>query len=164
MALVPCPECGREVSSSAAACPACAYPVATGTPPVPLIAVSRTPGPQWWKTAGSIVVRLGLGGILIAAARDQSEAAIAAGFGGLIIAASAIPVFYRNTIERLKAGSAAATPGHRIENRMVELEQRHREEIRRVDELHAAQTAELEERLDFAERLLTKQRREITPV
>ncbi len=31
MALIDCPECGREVSSSAAVCPVCAYPVSTGT-------------------------------------------------------------------------------------------------------------------------------------
>ena len=28
MALIPCPECGREVSSKAKACPSCAHPVA----------------------------------------------------------------------------------------------------------------------------------------
>lgn len=39
MALIPCPECAREVSSTAAACPGCGAPiaarsesVATGTP------------------------------------------------------------------------------------------------------------------------------------
>ncbi|MBP8151355.1 MAG: zinc ribbon domain-containing protein [Xylophilus sp.] len=40
MALVRCPECGREVSSHAPACPACGYPLqaknpAPGTPPAP---------------------------------------------------------------------------------------------------------------------------------
>jgi hypothetical protein len=101
---------------------------------------------------------------MIAAGGDLSEATIACVVGGLIIGASAIPVFYRDTIERLKAGQAAATLDQRVEDRMAELEQRHREEIRQVDEMHAAQMAELEERLDFTERLLTKQRGEITPV
>ena len=29
MALIPCPECGHKVSTSATACPACAYPLAS---------------------------------------------------------------------------------------------------------------------------------------
>jgi hypothetical protein len=34
MALVRCPECGREVSSKAPACPSCGYPLqARGAPP-----------------------------------------------------------------------------------------------------------------------------------
>ena len=34
MALIKCPECAREVSSHAPACPACGYPLrATGAPP-----------------------------------------------------------------------------------------------------------------------------------
>lgn len=31
MALIPCPDCGREVSSSADACPQCGYPIASST-------------------------------------------------------------------------------------------------------------------------------------
>ncbi len=34
----------------------------------------------------------------------------------------------------------------------------------RIEQMHTGQMAELEERLDFAERLLTKQRGENTPV
>lgn len=30
MALIRCPECGREISSQARACPACGYPVEPG--------------------------------------------------------------------------------------------------------------------------------------
>ncbi len=163
MALIECPECGREVSSSAAACPACAYPVGTGTPAEPPRAVSRPPKRLWWKTTISIVGRLTVGAIMVAAGGDESEATIAAVIGGLIIGASAIPVFYRYRIERLKAGWGATTLDDRIEDRMVELEHRHREQIRQVDQMRAAEIAELEERIDFAERLLTKQREQIGP-
>ena len=41
MALIYCPECGREISSSAEVCPGCAYPVKTGTPPIPPRAVAK---------------------------------------------------------------------------------------------------------------------------
>ncbi len=34
MALIDCPDCGREVSSSASVCPDCAYPIGSGSPPV----------------------------------------------------------------------------------------------------------------------------------
>ncbi len=104
MALIECPECGREVSSSAAACPACAYPLQRETPPVSPGAVSRPPNRDWWKTTISIVGRLGVGGLMVLAGGDESEATIAAVIGGLIIGASAIPVFYRDRVERLRAG------------------------------------------------------------
>ena len=163
MALIECPECGREVSNRAAACPECAYPVGTETPAEPPRAVKAPPKRQWWRTAMSIVGRLTVGAIMVTAGGDASEATIAAVIGGLIIGASAIPVFYRDRIERLKAGWGATTLDDRIEDRMVELEHRHREQIRQVDQMHTAQIAELEERIDFTERLLTKQREQIGP-
>lgn len=52
MALIDCPECGRQVSTAAAACPACGYPVASSQQPQPqaernrLLAEVR---PSWWK-------------------------------------------------------------------------------------------------------------------
>ena len=58
MALIECPECGREVSSSAAACPECAYPVGAGTPAVPPRAMSGSTKRPWWRTAISISNRL----------------------------------------------------------------------------------------------------------
>jgi membrane protein YdbS with pleckstrin-like domain len=53
MALIACPECGREVSSAAPACPACGYPVAATQRSSPeatalsseLLAEVR---PSWW--------------------------------------------------------------------------------------------------------------------
>ncbi len=142
MALIECPECGREVSSSAAACPGCAYPLQ-----------SRPPNRDWWKTTISIVGRLTVGALMVAAGGDESEATIAAVIGGLIIGASAIPVFYRDTIERLKAGrTPVRVLDDRVEDRMAEMEHLHQEQI-----------ADLEERIEFAERLLTKQREQIGP-
>lgn len=32
MALIPCPECAREVSERALACPGCGHPIATAAP------------------------------------------------------------------------------------------------------------------------------------
>ena len=52
MALVQCPECSREVSSAAKACPACGYPIAeklvqpSAVEPDELLAEVR---PSWWR-------------------------------------------------------------------------------------------------------------------
>jgi len=51
MALIKCPECGREVSTEAKTCPGCGFPVAqqlpaaTKAPPDELLAEVR---PSWW--------------------------------------------------------------------------------------------------------------------
>ncbi len=89
---------------------------------------------------------------MVAAGGDESEATIAAVIGGLIIGASAIPVFYRDRVERLRAGWADPAPVDGLDDRMAEMEHRHVEQM-----------VELEERVDFAERLLTKQREESGP-
>ena len=164
MALIECPECGREVSNSATACPECAYPVGTGTPAEPPRAVKAPPKRQWWRTAMSIVGRLTVGAILAGTGVWYEAPAWAAVIGGLIIGASAIPVFYGDRIERLKAGRAGRLLDERFKDQMAEMEHRHREEMGQLDQMHTAQMAELEERVDFAERLLTKQRGQITPV
>lgn len=53
MALIACPECGREVSSSAPACPACGYPVAAEQTAAAEAASSSSEvlaeiRPSWW--------------------------------------------------------------------------------------------------------------------
>jgi hypothetical protein len=150
MALIACPECGREVSSSASLCPACAYPVATGTPPTPLPAVRAPAARPWWKTAVPILLRLALGGILLGiAAEEESVAGVT---GALIVAVSAIPAWYRDKIERLRAARVERVRDGRVDERLAEMELRYREQM-----------ADLEERIDFAERLLTKQREQIGP-
>ena len=152
MSLIECPECGREVSSNAAACPKCAYPVMTGTPPVPSGAVKRGSKRDWVIPGLSIVARLGVGMILIGVGADeQSGAAVT---GGLIVGGSAIPTFFFAWRDRLKLDSAQRGPELTagLEDRMAEMEYHHREQM-----------ADLEERVDFAERLLTKQRDQIGP-
>ena len=156
MALIDCPECGREVSSSAAVCPVCAYPVSTGTPPVPPRAVSEPPKYRWWKTTIPLLGRVVLG-VMLAAIGGDEEGSVAAVIGGVIIAGSAIPAWYRDKIERLKAGRAAEGLDDRFADRMADLEHRQQVQMDRLEQMHTEQMADLEERIDFAERLLTKQ-------
>ena len=172
MALIECPECGLEVSSNALACPTCAYPVATGTPSEPVRAVAPRKMRDRAMLAVQIGARLFVGVMLIVAGVEWTpeDASIAATIGGILVAGSAIPVWIRarsgqllsraerEMIALVEKGSAA-----RIEERVATMEERHREQMAELGRMQADQIAELEERVDFAERLLTQQREQIKP-
>jgi membrane protein YdbS with pleckstrin-like domain len=56
MALINCPECGRQVSTAAASCPACGFPVAeaqakaeTQSKPVDSDELLEEIRPSWWR-------------------------------------------------------------------------------------------------------------------
>jgi len=162
MTLIRCPECGREVSSSASTCPECAYPVVTGTPSVPHRAVKKSKGYTWVTTSLSIAARL-FGGVIIAAGGGDEEGSVMAIIGGTIIAASAFPTWYRAKIAQIKTRSSGAELVDSVEDRLLEFERRQQDQMDRVEQIHSGQIADLEERLDFAERLLTKQKEQIGP-
>ncbi len=150
MALIECPECGREVSDSAAVCPECAYPIGAGTAPVPPRAVSGSTKRRWWP-AVDILGRIAVGGILMFLTAAEAELGVGTGLLGLVVAGSALPTWYFHRMER-RAGSPDTALVDGLEDRMGELEHRHLEQM-----------ADLEERIEFAERLLTKQRGQIGP-
>jgi hypothetical protein len=162
MALIDCPECGHEVSSNAAVCPACAYPVKTATQPVSQRAVTVPPEYKWWKTALSMLLRVAVGAVIAGVGGGEEESVMAI-IGGVLIGGSAIPTWYRSRIERLKAGRGVADLEYGFEDRMAEFEQRQQEQFDRLERMHTGQIADLEERVDFAERLLAKQRDQIGP-
>ncbi len=151
MALIECPECGWEVSDSAAACPKCAYRVGAGTPsvPPPRALSGSTKRPSW--TAVSIIGRIAVGGIILLLTATEQELGAGTGLVGLLVAGSAIPTWFRHRMERLR-GWADTAQVDGLEDRMVELEHRHLEQM-----------TDLEERVEFAERLLAKQREQIGP-
>ena len=80
----------------------------------------------------------------------EQELGAGTGLVGLLVAASAVPTWFRYKAERLRAGQTDTSLVDGLEDRMAELEHRHVEQV-----------AELEERLEFTERLLTKQRDQI---
>ncbi len=161
MALIECRECGREVSSSAAACPECAYPIGTGTTRRPPRAVSGLPKREWWKTAIPIIGRIAIGAMLITGGIEEES--VAGLIGGLLIGGSAIPAWYRDKFDRLGVGRAAPPRDDRLEEQMAEMELRHREQMAQLEQTHTGQIADLEERMDFTERLLTERREQIGP-
>ena len=151
MALIECPECGREVSDVAAVCPECAFPVRTGTPPLPVRAASQSTQRPWWP-AVDIIGRVAVGGFVLFLTAVESELGAGTGLVGLLVAGSAIPTWFRYRMEGLRAGRADTALVDGLEDRMAELEHRHVEQV-----------ADLEERIEFTERLLTKQREQIDP-
>lgn len=161
--IVECPECGREVSSSAAACPECAYPVATGTPTTPITA-AKGPGlgASTLDVTRQIVGRLLFGGALMAMGAGFEAPPVI--LSGIFVWGTNIPIWIKaRRAERLGAGGESARLENRLERRMEELHDRHVRQIADMDDQHARHLAEIEERLDFAERLLTKGREQIGP-
>lgn len=72
MALVKCPDCGREVSDAAPTCPECGKPLKAQT-------IERT-GKKWKSVivVGALAAIIGTI-VLVAGVTDESAAAIAAG-------------------------------------------------------------------------------------
>lgn len=60
MALIHCPECGKEVSDQAAACIHCGYPLRTADLPTRYALILVDPGPNPGKTAAVLHDRLTL--------------------------------------------------------------------------------------------------------
>jgi len=69
MALIPCPECKREISSAAPACPHCGFPnPATAAPPVP----AAPTGPACYACAAPATTRCVKCGALSCAVHVQN--------------------------------------------------------------------------------------------
>jgi len=63
VALTDCPECGRQISTLAAACPHCGFPMSGGSEEVTVI--PREPGPSRWTDPGFWVIVVGLAAVII---------------------------------------------------------------------------------------------------
>jgi len=58
VALIDCPECGRQVSTLAVACPHCGFPLSREA--AELQAARREPGPSRWTDPGFWIIVIGL--------------------------------------------------------------------------------------------------------
>jgi 7-keto-8-aminopelargonate synthetase-like enzyme len=99
----------------------------------------------WILPSISIAIRVAVGTILVVAA--PVEKSLGSMAGGLIIGASAVPTFFRAWKARFLASQNDRTLPEGLTDRILDMEQAHRDQI-----------ADLEERIDFAERMLAKQR------
>lgn len=166
MALVLCPECRAEVSDRAAHCPRCGYPI--GEPAaVPAV---RAPGakPPRLRTfvsprfAGLWTLAVGVAGLILIASAAESGEDVGV-VGGFMMFATAIPLWWKT---RRAALAQAAAGNPELERRVEERLQAAEEQVRRrLGELEdsSRQIMDLEERIDFAERLLTKYRDDQAP-
>lgn len=77
MALITCPECGREVSDRATSCPACAFPLGAASLPVPAQVQTIEATGKTYKMlqlGGGVLLIVGL--IAFVSAEDKSLAGI----------------------------------------------------------------------------------------
>jgi len=157
VALAECPECGTVASTEATFCPQCGYPIRKAAEPpdhaprgLPLVPLTMM------DIARSLMGRIlvGAGMMWTGVAFDAPPAVLLA----LAVWGSAVPLY----LKARKAHRFGPLAGHR------ELEEAVRKQIAaaRDDtqaqlttmEHHTGRIAELEERLDFMERLLARER------
>ena len=148
MAFTDCPECGLEISDRAAACPRCGFPMKQ-KPEVRY--VSGTTG---LDAAKSIVGRVLLGGaIFLSGALGENPPAVLC---SLIIFGSTIPVWLKaRRFERLRSSGELATVEPPPDQRLLEAEARRRQQATELDQA-SQQVEDLQERLEFLERLVAK--------
>ena len=80
-------------------------------------------------------------------------------FSGIFVWATALPIWIKaKRAERLGPGGEVSRVEKQLERRVSDLEDRHIQQMADMEDQHNRSIAELEERLDFTERLLTKER------
>jgi hypothetical protein len=156
MALIDCPECGNVTSSEATFCPQCGYAVKKATAPSPAESGRLAVVPlTMLDITKSIVGRLLVGAGMLAsgAAFDAPPAVLL----GLVVWGSAVPLY-------LKARKAQLGPltGHRaleeaVRKQLTAARDDAQQERLAIEE-NAGKIADLEERIDYLERLLARER------
>ena len=157
MALIECPECSTVASTEATFCPSCGFPIAKAKEPA-----SRNPGGlpvipvTMLEVTRSIVGRvlLGAGMFATGVGFDAPPGIILA----LITWGSAVPLYLRAR----KAYRLGPLAGHRqleeaVKKQLTAARDEAQRELVNVEH-NTARITELEERIDFMERLLARER------
>jgi hypothetical protein len=159
MPLIDCPECGIEVSAQATFCPRCGFPVkkagaravadAHGMPTIPLTSLDVTK---------SLIGRLVFGGLLFASGIGFDAPPVI--MLALVAWGSGVPLYLRaRKAVRLGMGQSAKALDDDVAAQLLEARNQGLQQLAEIDR-NATQIAELEERLEFMERLLARQREE----
>jgi hypothetical protein len=158
--LIECPECGREVSSRAARCPECAYPMAAETAPLPARGGDNPKGGGGGgglEVAKQLLGRTVFGGILLASGITYEVPPVI--IAAIFTWATCVPIWIKaRRAEKLGVGGEVGRVATRLEQQMAELEDRQVQRVAELEDQQERHLGELEERLDFAERLLTTHR------
>ncbi|MGD2136483.1 MAG: zinc ribbon domain-containing protein [Gemmatimonadales bacterium] len=165
MALIDCPECGIEISDRAQFCPRCGLPLARarpggrherGTLNVPVVPMTGL------DVVKSIVGRLALGVVFFASGAVWESPPVI--LGSLVLAGSSLPLYLkarhaeRSAVRGVGVGDVARVE-ERVERRLLEAEDRTARQLAEIDRA-TLRVTELEERLEFMERLLAREREE----
>lgn len=162
MALIDCPECGIEISDRAQFCPRCGLPLARarrhgrnerGSFNVPVVPMTGL------DVVKSVVGRLALGVLFFVSGVEWEAPPVI--IGSLLLAGSALPL-YLKARRAERRGLAGPSPDvgdleDRMEQRLLDAEDRVARHFADADR-SAVRVAELEERLEFMERLLAQER------
>ncbi len=157
MALIECPECGTDVSSRAQTCPRCAYPLGKGQRGLRRSHGAGIPSPySGLDVAKAVVARVVLGGVLFASGVTWEAPPVI--ISSLVIFGSCVPIWFKaRRAAILGSGDEAGALESRLKEFMSDMEYRQVQQLDDIADQNARQIAELEERLDFTERLLAKQ-------
>jgi hypothetical protein len=157
MALMDCPECGTRASTEATFCPECGFPITRAAEPAPAEPAGLAAVPfSMLDVTRSIVGRLLLGaGMLWTGVEFDAPPGVVL---GLVAWGSVVPLY----LKARKAHRLGPMAGHRqLEKAVAKQLAAARVETQRdaaTIEHNTARIAELEERIDFMERLLARDR------
>jgi hypothetical protein len=160
MPFIDCPECGLEVSAQATFCPRCGFPVkksasrlagraSRGMAEVPLTSLDLT---------RSLIGRLVFGGLVLASGIgfDAPPVVLLA----FVAWGSGIPLYLKaRKAARLGIPPASGLPDPELATQLLEARSQAAEQVA-ATERNATQLQDLEERVEFMERLLARQREE----
>ena len=161
MALIDCPECDTQVSTNAAACPACAFPIGkrarAGSRTGSNAGAGRGYVASGLEVTKQIISRMAVGGALFVSGVAWEAPPVV--LISILIGGSCLPIWVKaRRAERLGSGRGDRAVEGRMEQKLADLEERYMQQLAEVEENGHRQLAEMEERLDFAERLLTRGR------
>jgi hypothetical protein len=161
MALIDCPECGTAASTEATFCPQCGFPIKrlgghtlqpapSNVPLIPFTVLDVT---------RSIVGRVLFGGLLFASGIGFDAPPVV--LLSLVAWGSAVPLYLRaRKAHRLGPVGSPGKLDESVVRQLTEVRDETRRELAGIED-NAARIAELEERLEFMERLLARQRDQI---
>lgn len=161
MAFIDCPECGLGVSSEATFCPRCGFPVrkagsrrqggsaSRGMVEVPLTSLDLT---------RSLIGRLVFGGLVLASGIGFEAPPVV--LLALVAWGSGIPLYLKaRKAMRLGIQAPPGELGPEVAQQLLEARAQTAEQVSAI-ERNATQIQDLEERVEFMERLLARQREE----
>ena len=159
MSLIECVDCGATVSDGALACPQCGFPVkkSKGRSPQRIADVPRVSLTSL-DIAKSILGRVGLAvGFFASGVTWEAPPVIIL---SIVMGLSGVPLWLKaRKAERLGGMSSTDAIEERVGRALVEAEDRDMQQIADIEQ-NANRLLDLEERLEFMERLLARQREE----